>query len=416
MKSGKKIVRIFSRLNIGGPSLHVVNLTAGLRQLGYDTTLVVGTPEKFEGDMIGYAQAHQVQPYFIPEFGPSLSLFKDAVAFYKIFKLIKEEQPDIVHTHTFKAGLLGRIAATLLQTPVVIHTYHGHLLSGYGSQLRASVIKLVEKGLCHFTDRAIAVSSRVAQDIVKAGIIPGMRMSVIELGFDLETVKREMQLPSSLRERHQIPDSAKVIAIVGRLVPVKSVDLFLRAMVPILKKRSDVHLAILGDGPLRKPLESLVDELADSNLSLRRRVHFDGWTVPLVNEYKDIDISICSSRNEGTSVAIIESILCGVPVISTRVGGMGDLLDNGRWGKLVEYDKSSLTHAAEDLLEILDLPGQHSTKEAFVHYIRAAAREFWNRFDAERLVTSIADLYQLEMSRARSSRKGVTSSAIEQSR
>jgi glycosyltransferase involved in cell wall biosynthesis len=380
-----KVLRLFSRLNIGGPALHVVNLSFGLTKSGYETKLIVGSLSPGEGDMSYYAKKKGVEPIVVPEFQAPIHPVKDAIAFLKILKIMWSVKPDIVHTHTFKAGLLGRLAAVLLKVPYRVHTYHGHLLEGYGSNRKTKIILETEKLLGGFTDQVITVSQLVAQDLVKHQVVPAEKMNVVELGFDIDPFLREAEQPSTLKGKLGLTEDHVVVGLAGRLVPIKSVDLFLKAVNPLFKEFPSLHVVIIGDGEERNALQSLASEY-------KSRIHFMGWMSPLHPELKDLDLLVCSSKNEGTSVSVIEAILCGVPVISTRVGGMSDLLHEGRWGDLVDYDETELRDVLKKRIRTLC---QKKSLEYFQLQKRSvsAAKEFYKRFHLNRLLEDIRQIY-----------------------
>lgn len=384
MSSGrKKIVRLFSRLNVGGPALHVVNLSKGLSARGYETVLAVGLPDSKEGSMEGYAAEQGVALERIPGFQAALSPWRDLRAAFAIYRLLRRERPDIVHTHTFKAGLLGRLAARLAGVPHVVHTYHGHLLHGYWTGWKARLIVVLERILGAWTDRIIAVSKQVGDDLIGAGVVDPKKLDVVTLGFDIEKFTSEASAPSSIREKAGIPVGATVIAIVGRLVPIKNVDLFLEALCPLLGDYPNLHLAVVGDGSERSRLQALAAWLCDSPGALNR-VHFLGFVMPMAPEWKAIDLCLCTSRNEGTSVSIIEAVMSGVPVMSTAVGGMPDLLENGRWGRLFEESAERVRDSVQAWLRARSGPPA------------GAAEFFRDRFSDVRLIDATERIYLRE--------------------
>lgn len=380
MKSQKKIFRLFSRLNVGGPALHVVNLAAGLQAKGYETTLVVGLPDASEGSMEYYAHEKGVDLLTLKSFRTSISPLNDFITVVKLFQLFRKERPDIVHTHTFKAGLLGRLAAILARVPTKVHTYHGHLLTGYANGYKIKILIFIEKMLGLFTNRLITVSEQVAHDLSVAKIASREKFAVVELGFDIPRLMSEIKMEPQLRQQLNIPADAKVAGIVGRLVPIKSVDLFLNALAPLLKIEKNLHLVIIGDGKERHALEEIARSY-DANLD---RIHFTGWRKPAARDLRDLDVCVCSSKNEGTSVAIIEAIIAGVPVVSTNVGGMHDLLDNGKWGTLIDYDAIKLKEAVQSVIDG-SIDGEQ---------LKNASNYFIERFSSERLYNEIDNLYQ----------------------
>lgn len=182
-----KIVRIIARLNIGGPSLHVVNLNKGLSPDRFESLLVIGSPNPGEGSLMDYAQENRVYPVAISQMVGEASLRpRDIVALLRLYRLLRVERPQIVHTHTAKAGVLGRLAARLAGVPVIVHTYHGHVLHSYYGPLKSWLLRQMEQRLARMTDRLVAVSGLVKEDLIAYRIAPAEKISVIPLGFDLE--------------------------------------------------------------------------------------------------------------------------------------------------------------------------------------------------------------------------------------
>ena len=182
-----RILRIIGRLNVGGPAIHVVNLCAGLDPARYHQTLLVGTESATEGSMRDYAISCGVNPHVIPEIVTAFSLTsRDVKAVIKLYRMIRRARPHIVHTHTAKAGFLGRIAARLAGVPVVVHTFHGHVLHGYYGPAKSRLLRLMEKALSSCTDRLLTVSEGVKKELVAYSVASEERITVIPLGFDLE--------------------------------------------------------------------------------------------------------------------------------------------------------------------------------------------------------------------------------------
>ncbi len=365
----------------------MVNLSVGLKKYGFETLLVVGTPDISEGSMEPWARSMGAQVCSIQEFQAPISFRKDLKALIQLVCLFWRERPDIVHTHTFKAGLLGRVAAWVTGVPVIVHTYHGHLLTGYWHGIVNKIVVVVERGLGLLTSRTIAVSKQVANDLVGAGIVSGEKVSVVELGFDVDSLSRALEHPPKLRSDLGIDASAEVVGIVGRLVPVKGVDIFLRALAPLLVERPHLHLVIIGDGAESEKLKALAKSLSSE------RIHFCGWRTPSVPDLPDLDLCVCSSHNEGTSVSIIEAVIAGVPVVSTQVGGMGDLLGNGRWGDLVPVDENALRVQVRSRLELLTVASSDKQRMAWREKIDESSRVFKKRFSSERLLREVNDIY-----------------------
>lgn len=323
-----RVVRVFSRLNIGGPSLHVIHLSAGLVDRGFETHLVVGQTDEHEGDLLELAQARGVNLTVLPELGRAIRPLRDLRAVLQLHRLMRQERPAIVHTHTAKAGALGRIAARLARVPIVVHTYHGHVLSGYFHPVANTFFRGVERFLARATDVLLTVSESVKEDLVRLGVAPSGRVRVLPLGLDLEPLAHD--LPRGvLRREAGWDDSVRVVGMVGRLVPIKDVDTFIEAAYKVTRMSGDVRFAVVGDGEERERLEARAASILGDHM------HFFGWRKDTGAVFGDLDLVVNTSLNEGTPVALIEALAAGRPVVATAVGGTPDLLEGGRFGSLV---------------------------------------------------------------------------------
>jgi glycosyltransferase involved in cell wall biosynthesis len=351
-ENGIRVLRIIARLNIGGPAIHSILLTRGMQRLGYETLLVAGQVGQEEGDMTYLAEAEGVEPIIIPQLGRKLRLSDDLSAFFRILRLLFTFQPHIVHTHTAKAGTLGRLAAflyntvqSLRSTPLcllqkisivkirnpqsairnpkskVLHTFHGHVLRGYFSPFKSRLFQGIEKILAKFTDAIVVVSESQKRELCSNyHIALASKFRVIPLGFDLEPFLSCKDKPhtSSLT-----PHASVTIGIIGRLTPINNHRLFLEAARLLVANKRDTRtrFIIVGDGELRRDLEDLTQQLA-----LADRVMFTGWLKDLTSLYADLDVLALTSDNEGTPVAVIEAMAAGVPVVAADVGGVRELI------------------------------------------------------------------------------------------
>jgi len=375
-----RILRLFSRLNIGGPSLHVILLTAGLREHGYETRLVVGREAPHEGNFFALAAQKGVTCLSLPALGREIRPLADLRALFALHRLIRDFRPHIVHTHTAKAGLLGRVAAVLARVPVIVHTYHGHVLRGYFGPLRTSLFRAIERILAPFSHALIAVSDSVRQDLVALRVASASRIRVIPLGLELLPLAGVLPR-GDLRREAGVPDSAPLVGIVGRLVPIKDLGTFLRAAAQVRRALPAVRFAIVGDGQERSLLETECERLGLSEV-----LHFHGWRRDMRAVYGDLDLVVNCSLNEGTPVALIEALAAGRPVIATRVGGTPDLLAQGQFGVLVPpADPQSLASA---IIETLG-----SAQESDVR-ARAGQAHVLAHHSVERLVSDVDLLYR----------------------
>jgi glycosyltransferase involved in cell wall biosynthesis len=375
-----RVLRIFSRLNVGGPSVHVILLSAGLRPLGYETRLVVGRESPREGNMLALAAEKSVTCEAMAGLGREIAPLQDLRALFGLLRLMRAWRPAIVHTHTAKAGLLGRLAARAAGVPTVVHTYHGHVLRGYFSPAKTAFFRLLETRLAAAADALVAVSESVRQDLVGLGIAPAGKIRVIPLGLDLAHLTAP--LPRGLLRREAgIPDGAPLVGMVGRLVPIKDVPTFLRAARIVREAKPEARFALVGDGEERPALESLRRELG-----LDGEVTFFGWRRDLAAVYGDLDVVVNASRNEGTPVALIEALAAAKPVVATRVGGTPDLLGEGERGRLVPPGEPNALAGA--VLETLE------ESEAARHRAQAGREHVLARHSADRLVRDVDALYR----------------------
>jgi len=377
-----KVMQVIARLNIGGATMHVVNLSTKLNPERFDSLLVSGTENPGEGSMVDYALSLGVQPLVIPEIvGEATFKYRDGKALAKLYRLIRRKRPHIVHTHTAKAGFLGRLAARLAGVPVLIHTFHGHVLDGYYGPLKTGILRQMERGLAGITDQIIAVSEKVKSELVYFGVSSAERIKVIPLGFDLDPFLCCAAQKGEFRRELGVANGARLVGIVGRIFPIKNHRLFLETAALVSANDPSARFVIVGDGVLRNELESYT-----SKLDIKDRVLFVGWRRDLPRIYADLDVLVVSSDKEGTPVSAIEAMASGCPVVGTRVGGLPDMIADGKTGYLVP-PRDPKTMA----IFILRLLRDAQTAYKISRSARAIAQE---RFNIKRLVADTEELYQ----------------------
>jgi glycosyltransferase involved in cell wall biosynthesis len=335
-----KVVRIIARLNVGGPARHVVWLTAGLRKAGCESVLVAGVVPAGEDDMSYFAAAHGVEPHIIAQMSREISP-KDLLTIWKLYRLLKRERPTIVHTHTAKAGTVGRLAGLLYRwlTPATligrprrcrfVHTYHGHIFHSYYGPLKTRIFLAIEKALALLvTDRIVVISPQQFREIHEQfGVGRAHQFAVIPLGLDTSAFADWQKLRHLLRDELGAKNEEVLVGIVGRLTEVKNHALFLQMAARFKEifgaKRNArrVRFIIIGDGHLRERLEAQA-----LRLDLADDVRFLGTRNDPENFYPALDIVALTSLNEGTPLTLIEALANARPVIATRVGGVVDLL------------------------------------------------------------------------------------------
>lgn len=315
-----KIVRIVTRMNIGGPSVHVTLLCNHLDPERFSTCLVVGEANEGEGDRLGWVAKGPAKLVRIRALRRRLHPVRDLQAFIQILRTVFSEKPHVIHTHMAKAGTLGRLAGILYNRihpktrAVLIHTFHGHVLDGYFPPLLSRCFAAIERWLAKRTDCLIAVSEAIRDALAARGIGKPAQWQVIRLGVDLSSL-----------ETVPFPNGCIPLRCgwVGRLVPIKNPALFLEALALSRRQNSKTLLEgrIFGDGPLRRELEAQAQQKG-----LSETVWFAGWRENLQDCYQDLDVVCVTSSNEGTPLALIEAMAAGRVVVSTAVGGVGDLL------------------------------------------------------------------------------------------
>ena len=331
MKRKIKIVQIMARLNIGGAAIQAILLAQGLDPNQFQSVLVTGKVSASEGDMIYLADTYGVKPIIISNLQRDIGILNDVKAFLCVLRILNREKPDIVHTHTAKAGTIGRIA-TFIHNLVnrdrirVVHTFHGHVFHGYFSRIMSTMVILTERILAKITDIIIATSESQKKELVcNYRIAQASKVRVVKLGVDLEPFLLSTQEKTSIAKKITCP--ALKIGIIGRLVPIKNHKMFLDSAKIFLEQNPSIKAAfiIIGDGELK---QELIDYC--HRLGLSDHVQFCGWKKEFSEIYTNLDIVALTSNNEGTAIALIEAMACSVPVIATNVGGVRDLLGNSQ--------------------------------------------------------------------------------------
>ena len=389
-----RILRLIARLNVGGPARHVVWLSEALQRNGFETLLVTGIVPHGEEDMSDFAAAHGVTPIVIPSMSRELSP-RDLSTIWQLWRLMVRFRPDIVHTHTAKAGAVGRVAGLLYQfisrpsrRPRFVHTYHGHVFHSYYGKWKTRFFLVIERMLALVrTDRLLVLGQQQLHEIRDAFRVGrAEQFVVLPLGIDLDELRTEPEAGEALRAELGIDRSEQVVGIVGRVTAIKNHDLFLRVAARL---GGQARFVVYGDGGDRVELE----RRAGSD------VVFAG-TQPAVLIYASLDVVALTSRNEGTPLALIEAMASGKPVISTAVGGVVDLLGAvveqvTESGAAFEIRERGITAASNDdagfaagLSRLLrDAP----LREGFIERGRAYVHKAHSK---ERLVADMIRLYR----------------------
>jgi glycosyltransferase involved in cell wall biosynthesis len=380
-----KVLRVIARLNVGGPALHVAYLSAGLADRGYDTTLVAGTVGSGEASMAFVAEQRGVRIETLDDLHREIAPLRDLRTILRLARLIRTERPTILHTHTAKAGAVGRIAALLAgdaRPPVIVHTFHGHVLRGYFNPALTAGFRLLERMLARVATALVAVSPEVRDDLVALGVAPASKFAVVRLGIELdERVDYAEEERKATRRLLGIPPDAFVVGWIGRMTAVKRTEDIARTLQALVERGVDGYLCLVGDGPDRTRLERRMHELG-----VAKRCLFVGYQENVARFYDAMDVLLLTSVNEGTPVSVIEALAAGRPVVATRVGGVSDVVRDGVDGFLAEVaDVESL---AARLAELAGDP------ELRARMGNAGRAHVVDRYAVERLVDDVDRLYR----------------------
>lgn len=369
---GRNVVRLITRLNVGGPARHALLLTRRLAD-DFPTVLGAGTPSASEGELSD-PDVPVIRLPLVRPIQPGI----DLTAVRAVRTLIARHRGALVHTHMAKAGAVGRTAVrSMVNRPRTIHTFHGHVLDGYFRPGAQRAFVNLERWLARTTDVLVAVSPEIRDSLLELRIGTPAQFRVIPLGLDLEPFLRvEGGATGTLRSEIGLDADVPLVGVVGRLVPIKDHATLLSAMTRL----EGVHLAIIGDGERRPALEAQARQAG-----LAERVHFTGWRFDLAATLTDLDVVALTSRNEGTPVALIEALAAGRSVVSTDVGGVRSVVEHGTTGLLVPAgDAEGVASALARLLGSAEL--RQRLGQAGREHVRT-------RFGQQRLVDDVRALY-----------------------
>jgi len=370
-----RLMRIITRLAVSGPATHVVLANRGLEQRGWETVLVHGTPERDEEEIdlagidVPMARIMNLRRPVAP---------RDAAALLALVALMRRYRPIVVHTHHSKGGLLGRLAAAIARVPIRVHTFHGTVFEGYFSPRVSRAIVRVERAVARLTTQLVVLTDAHRAELVEWRVASPDRIEVVPLGLELGRFASADRTAS--RRRLGLDDDLIALVAAGRFAPIKRLDRMLRAFARVRAEVPTAHLYLLGDGALRQDLEGLA-----ASLGVNDAVTFAGWRDDVPDWYAAADVVVNSSDNEGTPLALIEAAASGRPVVATRVGGVADIVDDGRTGLLVDR---------EDLPGFADGITRLARNAADRHRMGRAAHQASARFGSDRMVNDLDLLYR----------------------
>jgi len=368
-----KVMRIIARMNVGGPAVQVSGLMRGFDAQVFDQELVTGYCAADEADYLEKV-ATDVKAIRIDGLGRSIKPRADLTALFAIVKEIRRFKPDVIHTHTAKAGVVGRIASILSgRKSVRVHTFHGHLLNGYFGAGKTKLVILVEKFLALFTGQLLAVGTKVKDDLLAVGIGNKNKFGVMPPGLQLAEVPSR----SSARKELGLNDDAIYCAFIGRITQIKRPDRFLDVVAEIKSRGVDLHFIVAGSGDL---LQYCQDRAKAENLL----VTFLGWREDIEVVLAAADFVLLTSDNEGTPLSLIQAGMVGIPVVATNVGSTNEIVVNGKTGLLTDLSVKELSDAVAKV----------ATDSTLRAKMGAAGKEYTlARYGVDRLVKDHQDLY-----------------------
>ncbi len=368
-----RVLRVIARMNVGGPALQVSALARHLDPARFEQRLLVGSVGPGEADYLDL-RAPDVEVVRVPGLGRAPRVSDDARALAAILGEIRHFRPDVVHTHTAKAGVLGRSAAVAARAPWRVHTFHGHLLQGYFSPRVTRAVVLAERTLARATSRLVAVGEQVRDDLLAAGIGRPAQYVVVPPGVELPPAPAKEVARATLG----LPSGVPVVAFVARLTQVKRPDRFVATATALAARFPEARFIVAGEGQL------LADMRAQA-AGLGERVRFLGWRSDVETVYAAADVTILTSDNEGMPVSLIEAATVGCPAVTTRVGSAAEVVLDGVTGFVTDSDPAAIAEATARLLADAGLQARFGA---------AAADHARHRFSHHRLVGDIAALYE----------------------
>lgn len=388
-----KILRIHNRLIVGGPSHNVTLLTAYLSP-EFETKLLVGKKDPAEKDATYIADQLGLVPVEIKEMRRSILPFYDIIAYFRIKKIIQEYKPDIVHTHASKSGAVGRLAARSCRVPLIVHTFHGHVFHSYFSPFMSKAIVRFERFFAKRTDAIIAISDSQKHELTEVyKIAPPEKVFTVPLGFNLDKYSIDQDKKKVIfQNKYGFENDEIIVGIIGRLVPVKNHEMFLE-MAAIVKSKTNrnIRFAIIGDGESRAGIEKKAEELGLSysyyitNPKQKTDVLVTSWETEIDQALAGLDIVVLTSHNEGTPVSLIEAQSACIPVVSTNVGGVEDIVIHGETGFITEVSETDLFAGyVVQLIEDKNLR-EKMGKSGYENVVK--------RYSKQRLINDMRNLY-----------------------
>lgn len=376
---GIKILHVITRLDRGGSARALLRLSEGLGKEGFDVAIITGPSREPEEDLEGFTGRTSIPVHSIPSLVRDISPFKDLLAFVALFRIVKRIYPDILHTHTTKAGFIGRIVGRLCRVKVIVHTPHGHIFYGYGGRVLSWFYILAERVASRFCDRIVALTPLEKEDYVRLKVAKEENIVVIPVGVDIERYLKE-EGDADIREELGIDPDLPLIGWVGRLEEVKGCFDFLKACSIVGERFPMARFLMVGDGLLRGDIEQWIKKHG-----LEDRVFLLGYRRDVPRIMKAMDLYVLTSRNEGLGMGVVEAMAAGRPVVATGVGGVPTAVVDRVTGLLVPPGRPD--EIADAIAIILSNP-------SMAEGMGRAGRERARAYSVEAMTRAYIDLYK----------------------
>jgi glycosyltransferase involved in cell wall biosynthesis len=335
-----RVLHPITRLTLGGSSENTIASCVALDRAGYDCILATSFRES-DASSLADARRRGCRVVDIPALGREVAPLADLAALAELVRLIRRERPAIVHTHTSKAGFIGRLAAVIARAPAVIHQPHGHIFYGYYSPRRTAVFTALERQAARWTDRIITLTDRGAQEHLARGIGRAEQYVAVPSGVPTAELRAAAPPRGEARARLGLDPDAFIVVGLGRLVPIKGFDLLARALPALVAQIPSARLLLVGDGAERAHLGAIA-----ASMGVAERLRMTGETTDVASYLAAADVVAVPSRNEGMGRVIVEAMALGLPVVATTVGGIPDVVTDGECGRLVEPEDTDALAAA----------------------------------------------------------------------
>ena len=371
-----RVVHVISRMNVGGPAIIIEQLFSGLDNELFDLILITGKVASNEVNYLSKSKTN-FSIHFIENLGRSLGVIKDLKAFLELVKILRELSPDIVHTHSTKAGILARIATKIfVRNAKIVHTFHGHLLYGYFTKPKVFIYIKIEQGLAKITDRILTVGSQVKADLLHFKIGKESKYVVVFPG--IKSHPNRVANHNFLHKELKLHSNVLLCTFVGRLTAIKRPDRLIKIAQFLKDTKSNAVVIVVGDGELKIKYENIAK-------SLHLPIFFLGHRNEIQKIWDESDIAILTSENEGIPVSLIEAAHSGVPIISTNVGSLKDIVIDGSNGYLIEKFDENFSKKLADLLHREELRRDMGLKSSTLAN---------QRFDLDSMLETHSKIYQ----------------------